>query len=53
MTTRHLFTAALGILGSISNLLAADPVVSNLTAAQRPATKLVDISYDVTANIRR
>jgi hypothetical protein len=29
---------------------AADPVVSNLTAAQRPGTKLVDIHYDVTAD---
>ncbi len=29
---------------------AADPVVSNLTAAQRPGTRLVDISYHVTAD---
>jgi hypothetical protein len=29
---------------------AADPVVSNLTAAQRAGTKLVDITYDVTAD---
>jgi hypothetical protein len=28
---------------------AADPVVSNLTATQRAGTKLVDITYDVTA----
>ena len=49
MTTRHLFTAALAILGAITNLLAADPLVSNLTAAQCPGTKLVDITYDVTA----
>ncbi len=31
-------------------LRAADPVVSNLSAAQRAGTKLVDISYDVTAD---
>ena len=49
MTTRHLFTAALAILGAITNLLAADPLVSNLTAAQRPGTKLVDTTCDVTA----
>lgn len=30
MTTRHLFTAALAILGTIATALAADPVVSNL-----------------------
>lgn len=29
---------------------AADPAVSNLTASQRPGTKLVDITYDVTAD---
>ena len=29
---------------------AADPVVTNLTAAQRAGTHLVDISYDVTAD---
>jgi hypothetical protein len=28
---------------------AANPVVSNLTAAQRAGTVLVDITYDVTA----
>jgi hypothetical protein len=49
MTTRHLFTAALAILGSITTALAADPVVSNLTAAQRPGTKLVDTTCDVNA----
>lgn len=31
-------------------LRAADPVVSNLSAAQRAGTRLVDISYDVTAD---
>jgi hypothetical protein len=29
---------------------AAYPVISNLTAAQRAGTKLVDITYDVTAD---
>ena len=29
---------------------AADPIVSNLTASQRSGTKLVDITYDVTAD---
>jgi formylglycine-generating enzyme required for sulfatase activity len=39
------------ILCAMTNyLLAADPIVSNLTAAQRPGTKLVDITYDVTAD---
>jgi formylglycine-generating enzyme required for sulfatase activity len=51
MTTRHLFTAVLAILGTITSAFAADPVVSNLTAAQRPGTNLVDITYDVTADI--
>ena len=50
MTTRHLFTAALAILSAFATAFAADPVVSNLTAAQRPGTKLVDITYDVTAD---
>jgi hypothetical protein len=50
MTTRHLFTTALAILGSITSAFAADPVVSNLTASQRAGTKLVDITYDVTAD---
>ena len=49
MTTRHLFTAALAILGTITTAFAADPVVSNLTPAQRPRTKLVDTTCDVTA----
>jgi formylglycine-generating enzyme required for sulfatase activity len=30
--------------------LAADPVVSNISAVQRAGTKLVDITYDVTAD---
>ena len=33
-----------------SCLLAADPVVSNISAVQRAGTKLVDITYDVTAD---
>jgi uncharacterized repeat protein (TIGR02543 family) len=33
-----------------STLLAADPIVSNVQGLQRPGTKLVDISYDVTAD---
>jgi hypothetical protein len=50
MTTRHLFIAALAILGTITTAFAADPVVSNLTASQRAGTKLVEITYDVTAD---
>jgi hypothetical protein len=33
-----------------AKLLAADPVVSNVQCQQRPGTKLVDITYDVTAD---
>jgi hypothetical protein len=33
-----------------STLLAADPVVSNVQGLQRPGTKPVDISYDVTTD---
>jgi formylglycine-generating enzyme required for sulfatase activity len=33
-----------------STLLAADPVVSNVQGLQRPGSKLVDITYDVTAD---
>ena len=50
MTTSQLSAAALAILSAFATALAADPVVSNLTAAQRPGTKLVDITYDVTAD---
>ena len=50
MTLRLIFTVALTILGTFATAFAADPVVSNLTAAQRPGTKLVDITYDVTAD---
>lgn len=31
-------------------VMAADPVVTNVTGTQRPGSKLVDISYDVTAD---
>ena len=34
----------------IDGLQAADPVVSNISAVQRAGTKLVDITYDVTAD---
>jgi formylglycine-generating enzyme required for sulfatase activity len=49
----HAFRAVhvCAILGAmISCLLAADPVVSNISAVQRAGTKLVDITYDVTAD---
>lgn len=50
MSPRSLFTVAAASLGSIICALAADPVVSNLSAAQRIGTELVDIAYDVTAD---
>jgi hypothetical protein len=50
MNFRPLPTAALALLACISPVLAADPVVSNLSASKRPGTKLVDITYDVTAD---
>jgi hypothetical protein len=47
----HLFAPIITALGlCIAPLHGAAPVVSNLTAAQRAGTKLVDISYDVTAD---
>ena len=49
MTTRHLFTTALGIPAAFATAFAEDPVVPNLTPAQRPRTKLVDTTCDVTA----
>jgi hypothetical protein len=51
MRTRHL-AAVLALLSILSpqTVLAEAPVVNNLTAAQRPGTKLVDIRYDVTAD---
>ena len=49
MTLRPLLAAALAILGTFATALAADPVVSNLTQTQRPGTKLMDTTCDVTA----
>jgi hypothetical protein len=50
MTIRPLLAGALALLALITSAFAADPVVSNLTALQRPGTKLVDITYDVAAD---
>jgi formylglycine-generating enzyme required for sulfatase activity len=50
MTFRPLLAAAAALLASLGPVLSADPVVSNLTASQRAGTKLVDITYDVTAD---
>jgi hypothetical protein len=50
MTFRLILAAAAALLVSLSPAHAGDPLVSNLTAAQRPGTKLVDIRYDVTAD---
>jgi hypothetical protein len=41
--------AVAALLASLSPALAADQVVSNLTASQQAGTKLVDITYDVPA----
>ncbi len=49
MTFRRLVAAAAALLASLSPTLAADPVVSNLSAAQGPGTKLVDATCEVTA----
>jgi uncharacterized repeat protein (TIGR02543 family) len=47
----RLFTLLAALtLATAPDARAADPVVSNLTAAQRAGTKLVDIAYDVTAD---
>lgn len=51
----HRFRLLLPALLAVSSLLcimvhAAAPVVSNVTASQRAGSKLVDISYDVTAD---
>lgn len=48
MKFQNLFSIMLAAV-LIGNLSAADPVVSNPTAAQRVGTKLVDITNDVTA----
>jgi sulfatase modifying factor 1 len=50
MTFRPILAATVALLACLSPALAADPVVSNLTAAQRPGTKLVDIRYNLTAD---
>jgi len=43
--------AALAVaIGLSPSLFAAEPVVSNVNGVQRPGTKLVDITYDVTAD---
>ena len=47
---RFLTLLAVLTLATTPDARAADPVVSNLTAAQRARTQLVDISYDVTAD---
>ena len=49
MTNRPLLAAALAILGTITSAFAADPVVSNLTAAQRLGTQSANTTCDVTA----
>lgn len=46
---RSLLTT-IAMLGAFATALAADPVVSNITAVRRPGTTLVDISYDLTAD---
>lgn len=43
----HIFV---GFLLALGGAHAADPVVSNISAAQRDGTKFVDIRYDVTAD---
>lgn len=40
-------TVFIGLLAILSSLHAADPVVTNVSAAQRAGTKLVDITFDV------
>jgi formylglycine-generating enzyme required for sulfatase activity len=47
---RFLTLLALGLALLPAAARAVDPVVSNVTFAQRVGTKLVDISYDVTAD---
>lgn len=52
MTIRPLFFAARTLLCSIPPAFAADPIVSEPAALQGPGTKVLDISYDVTADTR-
>jgi hypothetical protein len=47
---RFLTLLAALALATATTTRAADPAVSNLTFAQRAGTKLVDITYDVTAD---
>jgi len=48
MTTNNYSKMILAALTmSLTHLHAADPVVSNVTAAQRAGTKLVDITFDI------
>lgn len=49
MSTRSILAVAVVSLGSAVSAVAADLAVSNLSAAQRAGTKLVDITYDLTA----
>jgi hypothetical protein len=48
-TFRWIAALALAV-GLSSSLFAAEPVVSKVNGVQRAGTKLVDISYDVTAD---
>ena len=50
MKTCHLIACATLLIHSAFPLDAAVPVIANLTAAQRAGSKLVDITYDVTAD---
>jgi len=48
---KHLWAAVSAVISLLTPLAnAADPVVSNISAAQRAGTQLVDITYDVTAD---
>ena len=50
MILRSLFAAAFALLVSVASAAGADPAVANVNAVQRPGTKLVDITYAVTAD---
>ena len=50
MKVHPLLAVVAALLWSYIPARAADPVVSNLTATQRAGTKLVDITYDVSAD---
>jgi hypothetical protein len=49
MTLRPLLAAAVALLASLCPALAADPMVSNLTPAQRLETKPTDTTSEVSA----